>query len=433
MNQVGNSMQRNQFPVVIVGGGQAGLAMSYCLTQRHIDHVILERHRLAWAWREQRWDNFCLVTPNWQCKLPGFPYDGDDPDGFMVKDQIIDYIQRYADSFNAPLREGISVMRVSQQGDGYLLHTSAGNYYAGQVVIAVGNYHRPRFPAIAARLPAGIVQVHSANYKSAEQLPAGEVLVIGSAQSGAQIAEDLHLSGRKVHLCVGSAPRVSRFYRGRDVVAWLEDMGHYKLTVDDHPLGEDARRKTNHYVTGRDGGRDIDLRAFALQGMQLYGRLLDLRDGKLITSDDLAKNLDGADATSQKIKDSIDEWISAQGIDAPSEPRYQPLWQPENPPTEIDLQQANITSIIWAVGFTTDFSWIDLPAFDERGYPRHQRGRSVVPGLYFLGLPWLWTWGSGRFEGVGEDAQHLAGHIAERSGGATAGNPQAVANDYALR
>ncbi|MGL6019561.1 MAG: NAD(P)-binding domain-containing protein, partial [Gibbsiella quercinecans] len=183
-------MQRNQFPVVIVGGGQAGLAMSYCLTQRHIDHVILERHRLAWAWREQRWDNFCLVTPNWQCKLPGFPYDGDEPDGFMVKDQIIDYIQRYADSFNAPLREGISVMRVSQQGDGYLLHTSAGNYYAGQVVIAVGNYHRPRFPAIAARLPAGIVQVHSANYKSAEQLPAGEVLVVGSAQSGAQIAED---------------------------------------------------------------------------------------------------------------------------------------------------------------------------------------------------------------------------------------------------
>ncbi|ERK05817.1 putative monooxygenase [Pantoea sp. AS-PWVM4] len=403
-------MNNNHYPVVIIGGGQAGLAMSWNLAQKNIRHLVLERHRLAWAWREQRWDNFCLVTPNWQCKLPGFPYDGDDPHGFMLRDEIVDYVERYARSFDAPLREGVNVLRVVKTDGGFLLHTSAGEFSADQVVVAVGNYHRPRFPAIAAELPAHIMQVHSANYKSAQQLPAGEVLVVGSAQSGAQIAEDLHLAGRRVHLCVGSAPRVARFYRGRDVVDWLDDMGHYRLTVDDHPLGEDARRKTNHYVTGRDGGRDIDLRAFALQGMQLYGRLLGYGDGELLTADDLQQNLDGADATSQKIKDSIDVWIAEQGIDAPEEARYQPLWQPENPATRIDLTA--ISAIIWAVGFHTDFSWIEAPAFNDNGYPLHSRGVSVQPGLYFLGLPWLWTWGSGRFEGVGEDAAWLAEAIA---------------------
>lgn len=395
----------NHYPVVIIGGGQAGLAMSWNLTQKNIRHIVLERHQLAWAWRHQRWDNFCLVTPNWQCKLPGFAYDGDDPHGFMLRDEIVAYIERYAQSFAAPLREGVTVERVSQSDDGFALQTSAGPFTADQVVVAVGNYHRPRFPDLSRQLPEHIVQVHSAEYKSAQQLPEGEVLVVGSAQSGAQIAEDLHLAGRRVHLCVGSAPRVARFYRGRDVVDWLDDMGHYRLTVDNHPLGEDARRKTNHYVTGRDGGRDIDLRAFALQGMQLYGRLLGYRDGQLLTGDDLHSNLANADATSQKIKDSIDVWIAEQGITAPEEPRYQPLWQPEQAASAIDLN--HISAIVWAVGFHTDFSWITLPVFKENGYPQHTRGVSNQPGLYFLGLPWLWTWGSGRFEGVGEDAEWL--------------------------
>lgn len=398
-------MNKNYYPVVIIGGGQAGLAMSWHLTQKKIHHIVLERYQLAWAWRHQRWENFCLVTPNWQCKLPGFPYDGTQPHGFMLRDEIVDYIARYAQSFGAPIREGVNVERVTRQGEEFILQTSAGEFSSGQVVVAVGNYHRPRFPEISANLPQHIVQVHSAEYKSSRQLPEGEVLVVGSAQSGAQIAEDLHLEGRKVHLCVGSAPRVARFYRGRDVVDWLDDMGHYRLTVDDHPLGEDARRKTNHYVTGRDGGRDIDLRAFALQGMQLYGRLLDYQNGSLITADDLRTSLDNADATSAKIKHSIDEWITRQQITAPQEAAYQPVWQPENTPRYIDT--ANLSAIVWAVGFHTDFSWIDLPAFDDKGYPQHARGVSAEPGLYFLGLPWLWTWGSGRFEGVGEDAGWL--------------------------
>lgn len=404
-------MNHYVYPVVIIGGGQAGLAMSWSLTQKNIKHVILERHRLAWAWREQRWDNFCLVTPNWQCKLPGFAYNGKDPHGFMVKDEIISYIESYAKSFNAPLRERVNVERVTKEGTQFLIQTSDGTYQAKQVVIAVGNYHRPRFPDIVNKLPPHIAQVHSAHYKSADHLPPGEVVVIGSAQSGAQIAEDLHLSGRKVHLCVGSAPRVSRFYRGRDVVDWLEDMGHYRLTVDNHSLGEDARRKTNHYVTGRDGGRDIDLRAFALKGMALYGRLLGFNHGRLQTGNDLKQNLDAADATSQKIKDSIDAWINENAIEAPLEQRYQPVWQPDHERCEIDLTP--ISAIIWAVGFHTDFSWIECPAFNEKGYPIHQRGVSTEEGLYFLGLPWLWTWGSGRFEGVGEDARWLSDAIAK--------------------
>lgn len=411
-------MKRTDYPVIIVGGGQAGLSASYCLKQKNIDHLILERHQLGWAWREQRWDNFCLVTPNWQCKLPGFSYDGSDPDGFMVKQQIVEYIERYAASFNPPLREGVAVNRISKLDAGFLLQTSEGEYRAAQVIVAVGNYHRPRYPAISQRLPARIRQVHSADYKSSDALPPGEVLVIGSAQSGAQIAEDLHLAGRQVHLCVGGAPRVTRFYRGRDVVAWLEDMGHYRLTVDNHPLGEEARRKTNHYVTGRDGGRDIDLRAFALQGMKLYGRLLDYHGEHLITGDDLAKNLTNADATAEKIKDSIDIWIEQQGINAPSEARYQPLWNPDQHPTAIDLSR--ISAIIWAVGFHTDFSWIDIPAFNSLGYPQHRRGESIEAGFYFLGLPWLWTWGSGRFEGVGEDAEYIAELISQRVNDASA-------------
>lgn len=424
-------MKRTDYPVIIIGGGQAGLSASYCLKQKNIDHLILERHQLGWAWREQRWDNFCLVTPNWQCKLPGFPYDGSDPDGFMVKQQIVDYIERYAASFNPPIREGVTVNRVSKDGAGFLLQTSDGDYRADQVIVAVGNYHRPRFPDISRDLPERIQQVHSAHYKSADTLPPGEVLVIGSAQSGAQIAEDLHLAGRQVHLCVGSAPRVNRFYRGRDVVAWLEDMGHYRLTVDNHPLGEDARRKTNHYVTGRDSGRDIDLRAFALQGMKLYGRLLDYRDGLLLTGDDLSKNLDSADATAEKIRNSIDEWISQQGIDAPKEPRYQPPWHPQASPGAINLD--NISAIIWAVGFHTDFSWIDLPGFNDKGYPIHYRGASTEPGLYFLGLPWLWTWGSGRFEGVGEDAEFVVGRIDLFEKATRPANEREYENEYAHR
>ncbi len=400
---------KTHYPVIIIGGGQAGLSMSYCLKERGIDHLVFEKDRIAEAWRSKRWDAFCLVTPNWQCQLPGFPYAGPDPNGFMVKDEIVAYIEAYAQSFNPPLHQGISVKRLSRSGSGgFALSTTYRDFTADQVVVAVGGYHTATIPRMGERFPDTVAQLHSSEYKNADALPPGDVLVVGTGQSGCQIAEDLHLAGRRVHLCTGSAPRTARRYRGKDVVDWLHDMGYYDMPVHEHPQQDRVRAKANHYVTGRDGGRDIDLRKFALEGMQLYGRLLEVRGPKLSFGDDLKRNLDQADAVAEKIKNSIDEFIARRGIDAPTEPRYQPVWEPTEEPRELDYAQAGIGSVIWSMGYRTDYRWIDLPIFDCKGYPNHERGATAVPGVYFLGLPWLYTWGSGRFSGVARDAQYLA-------------------------
>jgi putative flavoprotein involved in K+ transport len=231
--------------------------------------------------------------------------------------------------------------------------------------------------------------------------------VVGSGQSGCQIAEDLHLAGRQVHLCVGRAPRTARRYRGQDVVQWLEAMGHYAMPVHEHPLKERVRGKANHYVTGRDGGRDIDLRQRALEGMQLHGRLLDIRGGTLQLADDLRQNLDQADAVAESIKTSIDKFIAGQGLVAPLEARYHPPWEPASFTPQLDLAASGVSTIIWCTGFTPDYGFVEIPVFDGRGHPVHERGVTDVPGLCFLGLPWMYTWGSGRFSGVGPDALHL--------------------------
>jgi putative flavoprotein involved in K+ transport len=380
---------------------------------------VLEARRAGGDWRERRWDTFCLVTPNWQCRLPGFGYAGDDPDGFMVRDEIIRYLDDYVAKYDFPLAEGVTATRLRQQpGGGFHLTTTAGEITAGQVVVATGPYQVPLIPRLAERLPASITQLHSAQYRHPDQLPPGAVLVVGTGQSGCQIAEDLHLAGRQVHLSVGSAPRVARFYRGRDVVAWLEDMGYYRKSISDFTDADAVRFRANHYVTGRDGGRDIDLRAFARDGMRLYGRLAAVgtraATGPVLTFDqDLRRNLDAADATSEGIKDSIDAWIEATGRGAPPEARYTPVWEPgPAEPRELDLASAGITSTVWSTGFGRDHRWIEIPVFDGRGYPTHLRGVTSCPGLYFVGLPWQHTWGSGRLGGVGADAEYLARKIA---------------------
>ncbi|WP_338051362.1 MSMEG_0569 family flavin-dependent oxidoreductase [Pseudonocardia acidicola] len=399
--------------VVVIGGGQAGLSMSWWLARRGVEHVVLERDRVATEWRNRRWDTFCLVTPNWQCRLPGFPYPGDDPDGFMVRDQIVEYLEKFAASFDAPLVEGVTATRLRGRRDGtFEVRTDAGTLTAEQVVVATGPYQVPRTPRMAERLPVRITQMHSSQYRNAEQLPPGEVLVVGTGQSGCQIAEDLHLAGRRVHLATGTAPRVARFYRGRDVVAWLHDMGTYTRGIDQFDDADAVRFRANHYVTGRDGGRDIDLRAFARDGMRLHGRLVAIADGALHFAPNLRANLDGADAVSESIKDSIDGWIEAHAIDAPAEERYTPVWQPgpeADEPESLDL--SGIGTVVWSTGFGRDHRWIELPVFDGRGYPTHDRGVTTLPGLYFLGLPWQHTWGSGRFSGVAADAEHLAERI----------------------
>jgi putative flavoprotein involved in K+ transport len=404
-------------PVAVVGGGQAGLSMSYCLTQRGIDHVVLERDRIGREWQERRWDSFCLVTPNWQCQLPAFPYTGHDPDGFMARDEIVRYIEDYVKSFSPPVIEGVAATRLRRDRRGrYLVGTSRGELIAEQVVLATGPYQVPLIPRLADRLPDELAQLHSSQYRNPDQLPRGEVLVVGTGQSGCQIAEDLHLAGRRVHLAVGSAPRVARFYRGRDVVAWLDALGYYRKAVDEFADADAVRFRVNHYVTGRGGGRDIDLRAFARDGMRLYGRLTAVSNTTasgttLHFAPDLAKNLDNADAVSESIKDSIDSFIDSRRIDAPPQARYTPVWTPKSEPTQVDLGDTGITSVIWSTGFGRDDRWIEIPVFDGRGYPTHDRGVTSSPGLHFLGLPWQHTWGSGRLSGVAEDAAYLTERI----------------------
>lgn len=406
-------------PVLIVGGGQGGLSLSYLLKEQGIDHLILEKNRIGHSWRAERWDSFCLVTPNRQCRLPGFSYDseygGTDPHGFMLKDEIVTFLERYAAMVQPPIREGVAVTKIkAMPGGGFRVESTDGTYTADKVVVAISGYHTPIVPRPGAAMPSDVHQVQSLDYRSAEALPEGAILVVGSGQSGCQIAEDLMLAGRQVHLAVGDAPRAPRQYRGRDSTDWLEEMGHYDMPIDDHPSSEKVRQNENHYLTGRDGGREIDLRKFALGGMKLYG-MLDMIEGHSVRfKPDLTHHLDTADATYCRIRATIDAYIDRAGIDEPAEAAYAPVWAPEADPTELDLKAANISTVIWCTGFRMDFGFVDVPVFDGRGYPGHDRGVSAHDGLYFIGLPWLYTWGSGRFAGVARDATHIVGHIADR-------------------
>lgn len=406
------------YPVIIIGAGQAGMSISYCLAKQGIEHILIEKEStIAHAWKTQRWDEFCLVTPNWQCQLPGFHYAGDDPDGFMVKDEIIDYLDAYYESFKPNVKFNRKVVELSKTDGVFEVVTSLDAYTSDQVVLACGTYHRPNVLPFANSMPKRINHIHSSQYKNAGALADGEVLVVGTGQSGCQIAEDLHLSGRKVHLAVGTAPRVNRRYRGKDVVQWLEDMGYYTTTIDKHPDGKNAPHSTNHYVTGRDGGRDLNLRIFAEEGMKLYGKLKSA-DGDLVCFEsDLKHNLDYADEVAKRIRDSIEEYIDKNGIDAPVDQNIHSEYLPEEA-LELDLEKTGITSVVWATGFKTQFDWVKLPVFDGSGQPDQKRGVTPVEGLYFLGLNWMNTWGSGRFFHVGRDAEYLVSKIttAKQSG-----------------
>ncbi|MCX8253877.1 FAD-dependent oxidoreductase [Beijerinckiaceae bacterium RH AL1] len=406
---------RGHVPVVIVGGGQAGLCTSWFLKQRGIGHVVLEKNSIGYSWREERWDTFCLVTPNWQCTLPDYPYQGDDPDGFMVKDQIVEYLEGFAKKVDAPIHEGVTVTKITRTADGtFLVKSTEGDWTTDHVVMAISGYHLPSIPRVGERLPLDLYQIHSQAYRNPQQLPEGEVLIVGTGQSGCQIAEDLHLAGRKVHVAVGSAPRSPREYRGKDTIRWLHEMGYYDMTVDTHPLGVEVRKKANHYFTGRGGGHEIDLRQFAAEGVKLYG-MLDKIDGDIITfKPDLAKNLESADKVYLRIRKMIDDYIEKEGIDAPAAEPYTPPWQVEQELTHLSLKESNINAVIWSTGFRADFSMVQIPVFDGSGYPGHHRGITTVPGLYFLGLGWLWTWGSGRFSGIAQDAEHIVEDIARR-------------------
>ena len=405
-------------PVAIVGGGQAGLSVACQLQSKGIESVVFERHEKFHSWRVNRWDSFCLVTPNWQCRLPGFHYDkefgGTDPDGFMLRDEITDYLDAFAATFEPTLYEHVTVTRIAQlpQG-GYVVETSIGTWTSDQVVIATGGYDKPIEPAYAGALDPTIVQMHSVDYRNPSQLPEGDVLIVGTGQSGVQIMEDFVRAGRGVHLAVGPAPRSPRKYRGRDATDWLNDAGHYGITIDTHPDPVKALTQTNHYMSGRDGGKEIDLRKWHVDhGVELYGSLADMKGFRLEFLPDLAKNLDDADRSYVGIRDQIDAYIARNAIPAPEEPPFVKVWAPEVERTEMDLKEAGITSVLWAIGFRPDYDWIEVDVFDARGKPKFHRGVTDVHGCHFIGLGWLNTWGSGRFLGIEEDSAYLAEQIA---------------------
>jgi putative flavoprotein involved in K+ transport len=403
---------------IIIGGGQAGLSTSYYLCQAGHEHLILEQAaQAASAWRNDRWDSFTLLTPNWSIKLPGTVYHGNNPDGFMTRAEIISLFEKYIENFDLPVQYNTSVTEVSQleDGEGYRVKTDDKIYQARNVVMATGQFQKGKIPAFGANISTDILQLHSGQYRNVSQLPQGAVLVVGSAQSGTQIAEELYQSGRTIYLSTCSAPRVPRRYRGRDIFSWLVDTGFTDRTVDKLPSPK-ARFAGNPHLSGKDGGRTINLHLFARDGVRLLGHLLDARDGKIRLASDLKENLAKADKAEADIVAMIDQYIEKNGNNAPGEnlPKYEDGYNIEEI-TELDLKTAGINTIVWAMGYSFDYSLLKLPVTDEDGYPVHQRGVTKFPGLYFIGLNWLHKHKSPLLLGVGEDADYIASHITEYS------------------
>lgn len=400
---------------IIVGGGQAGLSTSFCLSQLSREHLVLEQAAQAGhAWRDDRWDSFALLTPNWSIRLPGSAYQGHAPHGFLPKDEIVAYFEQYASRFNMPIHYGIRVTAVEPKSDGrgYWVKTDETVFEAANVVVATGLFQRPKLPSSNRELTPEIVQLHSGQYRNPAKLPPGAVLVVGSAQSGCQIAEELYQSGRTVYLCLGSAGRVPRRYRGKDVYEWLHLSGFLDRTVEQLPSPQ-ARFAGNPHISGRDGGHTLNLHQFARDGVVLLGRLQGAQDGRIGLAPDLKDNLAKADKFEAEAVKLIDGYIQKTGLDAPQEklPELRDGYQAKEI-AELDLRSAGITSIIWAMGYAFDFSMVKAPVFDGYGYPVQRCGVTDYPGLYFVGLPWLSKQKSGLLLGVGEDAAFIASQIA---------------------
>jgi putative flavoprotein involved in K+ transport len=403
---------------VIVGGGQAGLSVSYYLTQQNRQHIVLEQAaEAANAWRNHRWDSFTLNTPNWQSTLPGMERPAGDSDGFLSREEIVAYLEEYVRRFRLPVCYAVRVESIDQNetGRGYVVQTSAGRFEAENVVVATGLYQAPWIPAASAEFRRSIKQLHSDHYRNSQSLPAGSVLVVGSGQSGAQIAEDLTHAGRRVYLSVSRAGRVPRRYRGKDANHWNQLTGTYDRTVDQLPSPR-AKFASKPHISGTDGGHTINLHQFVRDGFRLLGRVQGVRANRLVLASDLKENLAKADKFEAEFTKSVDEFIVKKGIEAPEEilPQLRDGFSVEDP-TELNLENANITSVIWATGYRFDFNLVHFPALDGDGYPIQKRGVTAFPGLYFVGLPWLHNAKSGLLFGLEQDASHIASTIVDRT------------------
>ncbi len=400
-------------PVVVVGGGHSGLAMSRCLAARSIDHVVLERGEVADSWRTQRWDSLRLLTPNWLTRLPGFAYRGADPDGYMTAAEVADLIEDYAADGAVPVRTGTTVwsVRPAARG-GYLVCTDRGDWTADAVVLASGACNVARVPAVRDALPPEITSLTTLDYRNPDQVPEGGVLVVGASASGVQIADELLRHGRPVSIAVGEHVRMPRRYRGSDVLWWMEAAGVLSERFDQIDDLVRARSLPSMQLVGSPDGVTVDLNALTARGARLLGRLAGIRDGQAQLSGSLPNVCALADLKLGRLLDTLDSWAAETGLDAPGPERFAPTRVPPLPPLTLDLRGGEIRTVIWATGYRPDLSWVELPVCNPRGRLVHDGGVTRFPGLYLIGMPFLRRRKSTLIDGAAADARDLTDHVA---------------------
>lgn len=397
---------------LIIGAGQAGIAMSEHLTRLGIPHLVLEKNRIAESWRTRRWDSLVANGPAWHDRFPGMAFQNCSPDSFVAKEQVADYFVSYAEQYQAPIRTGVEVLNAERNlgRAGFTVQTTQGTINAQRIVAATGPFHRPLIPAIAPQ-NSGRYQIHSAEYKNPQQLPQGGVLVVGAGSSGVQIADELQRAGKEVWLSVGAHDRPPRAYRGRDFCWWLGVLGLW-----DAAANQPGKEHVTIAVSGARGGHTVDFRRLAAQGINLVGLTRSFADDRVQFQPDLAQNIANGDANYLSLLDAADAYIERNGLDLPPEPQAREfLPDPScisDPTLDLNLKEVGITSIIWATGYVADYSWLKVGAFNQQGKPQHHRGVSSEPGVYFLGLPWLSRRGSTFIWGVWHDAKFIADQIA---------------------
>lgn len=402
--------------MVVIGGGQAGLAMSYSLSLRGIEHVVLERGRLAERWRSERWDSLRLLTPNWQTRLPGFRYDGADADGFMTAGEVVDFFESYARSFSPPVEQQTTVTSVWQGGDGLRVATTNGEWRTRAVVIATGEADTPLVPRISARLAPDILQLVPSRYRRPDMLPDGGVLIVGASSSGIQLADEISASGRHVIIAAGHHTRMPRQYRNRDIMWWLDRAGLMNTAAKEVEEFELSRRQPSLQLVGRPDHTTLDLAVLHDRGVRVTGRLMDFDGSHAIFADDLVSTTVGADVKLAALLSRLDAFAERPDFEhvvSGPEP-FEPIWT-RFPAADAsaDLAAEDIRTVIWAVGYRRVYNWLDVPVLDARGEIRHDGGVTTHPGLYVLGLRFLRRRNSSFIDGVGKDAVVLADHIAQ--------------------
>ncbi len=397
---------------VIIGGGQAGLAMSRCLTEYQIDHIILERGRVGERWRSERWDSLRLLTPNWQSRLPQFHYNGKHPDDFMTMPEFIRHLERYAQSFEAPVQAGTTVQIVERFNNRrFRIATDNGDWLAYNVVVATGFCDTPRVPAFSAAMPSDIVQLVPSDYRNPSQVPQGGVLVVGASATGLQIADELTQAGRKVTLAVGTHVRVPRRYRGKDILYWMDGIGAFSASAEP----ADERKTPPPQLVGTPENRNLDLGELQKEGVRLVGRAISVQGDRVGFADDLEAQVEAADSQMMQLLTKIDGHIESSGALAPAAALDSiTTLEVRTAPTVVDLRTENIRTVVWATGYERRYPWLNVPVLDDRGEIRHEGGVTPEPGLYVLGIRFQRSKGSNLIDGVGRDAEALSKHLAER-------------------